>query len=414
MREAARTASRRARASQPRTGPGARASPTGQARRRRRARTSRARRSADGGRAGSARDRARSSTAWPSGSTPAATGDRPRAGGSRTTLTQAKELREQLASAVERSLAADRTRAASSAARRAATRTARAAGRPGPGPAARRAWRNAGRERRAWRSLQRQSPSRCARRASRSSRSAATTPDMRGPATPEDWRPSVSAPGTEAFKQDFARWESLKQNLLLALENVERSLSDELRAAGDQGPSERRRPRRRARRLPRARREVLPLARRRRGGRSGNGPMRFAVALPWWGYVLAFAAPPSRWRGTPTPARACRCAASARCSTALRALTLLLLVAGLLRPVRVRAGRRRPATAWCRCSSTSRAACAWPTTTARRASSARARRGRRAGDLARAVVPHRGVGVRRRRGPGRPRRPAAVGAAGPT
>ncbi len=54
-------------------------------------------------------------------------------------------------------------------------------------------------------------------------------PDMRGPATPEEWQPSVSAPGTEAFKQDFARWESLKQNLLLALEKVERSLSDELR-----------------------------------------------------------------------------------------------------------------------------------------------------------------------------------------
>ncbi len=54
-------------------------------------------------------------------------------------------------------------------------------------------------------------------------------PDMRGPSTPEDWQPSVSAPGTEAFKQDFARWESLKQNLQLALEKVERSMSDELR-----------------------------------------------------------------------------------------------------------------------------------------------------------------------------------------
>lgn len=56
-----------------------------------------------------------------------------------------------------------------------------------------------------------------------------TSPDMRGPSTPESWQPSVSAPGTEAFKQDFARWESLKQNLLLALEKVERGLADELR-----------------------------------------------------------------------------------------------------------------------------------------------------------------------------------------
>jgi len=55
------------------------------------------------------------------------------------------------------------------------------------------------------------------------------TSDMRGRSTPEAWQPSVSAPGTEAFKQDFARWESLKQSLLVALEKVERGLADELR-----------------------------------------------------------------------------------------------------------------------------------------------------------------------------------------
>ncbi|MEZ5416820.1 MAG: hypothetical protein R2708_05700 [Vicinamibacterales bacterium] len=53
---------------------------------------------------------------------------------------------------------------------------------------------------------------------------------LRGPSTPEQWQPSVSAPGTEAFKQDFARWETLKRNLLLALERVERALADDLRA----------------------------------------------------------------------------------------------------------------------------------------------------------------------------------------
>ncbi len=56
-----------------------------------------------------------------------------------------------------------------------------------------------------------------------------TSPEMRGPSTPETWQPSVSAPGTEAFKQDFARWESLKRNLLLALEKVEQGLADDLR-----------------------------------------------------------------------------------------------------------------------------------------------------------------------------------------
>lgn len=55
-------------------------------------------------------------------------------------------------------------------------------------------------------------------------------PDMRNaPATPEDWYPSLSAPGTESFKQDFARWETLKKNLLLALERTESRLSGQLR-----------------------------------------------------------------------------------------------------------------------------------------------------------------------------------------
>ncbi|MGE0040227.1 MAG: hypothetical protein AB7H88_13690 [Vicinamibacterales bacterium] len=55
-------------------------------------------------------------------------------------------------------------------------------------------------------------------------------PGMGGTQTPEGWWPSTSAPGTEAFKQDFARWESLKKNLLIALEDVETRLSEELRA----------------------------------------------------------------------------------------------------------------------------------------------------------------------------------------
>jgi hypothetical protein len=45
-----------------------------------------------------------------------------------------------------------------------------------------------------------------------------------------DWWRSFSAPGTEAFKQDYSRWESLKKNLLVALEDVETKVSGELRA----------------------------------------------------------------------------------------------------------------------------------------------------------------------------------------
>ena len=53
---------------------------------------------------------------------------------------------------------------------------------------------------------------------------------QKGGSTPEQWQRSVSAPGTEAFKQDFAKWESLKKNLLVALEQTESQLSDQLRA----------------------------------------------------------------------------------------------------------------------------------------------------------------------------------------
>jgi hypothetical protein len=50
-----------------------------------------------------------------------------------------------------------------------------------------------------------------------------------GGSTPENWYPSISAPGTEAFKQDFGKWESLRKNLLSALEKTETRLSSQLR-----------------------------------------------------------------------------------------------------------------------------------------------------------------------------------------
>lgn len=46
--------------------------------------------------------------------------------------------------------------------------------------------------------------------------------------TPEQHEFSTSAPGTEAFKQDFARWESLRRNVHSALERVETALSAKL------------------------------------------------------------------------------------------------------------------------------------------------------------------------------------------
>jgi hypothetical protein len=56
------------------------------------------------------------------------------------------------------------------------------------------------------------------------------SPDMRnGLTTPENWYPSLSAPGTEAFKQDFSKWETLKKGMLTALERTETRLSSQLR-----------------------------------------------------------------------------------------------------------------------------------------------------------------------------------------
>lgn len=55
-------------------------------------------------------------------------------------------------------------------------------------------------------------------------------PGMPRGTTPEQWQRSVSAPGTEAFKQDFANWATLKKSLLIALERTESQLSEQLRA----------------------------------------------------------------------------------------------------------------------------------------------------------------------------------------
>ena len=40
----------------------------------------------------------------------------------------------------------------------------------------------------------------------------------------------LSAPGTEAFKQDFAKWEALRKQVTLALDRAESSISQRLQA----------------------------------------------------------------------------------------------------------------------------------------------------------------------------------------
>ena len=52
--------------------------------------------------------------------------------------------------------------------------------------------------------------------------------DGLGDATPEEQVFSQSAPGNEAFKQDFSKWESLRKDIDLALERYDSSVSRRL------------------------------------------------------------------------------------------------------------------------------------------------------------------------------------------
>ena len=83
---------------------------------------------------------------------------------------------------------------------------------------------------------------------------------QKGGTTPEQWQRSVSAPGTEGFKQDFAKWESLKKNLLVALDQTESQLSDQLRARENRERLNAGRHDAVADTYQRARRSLLPVA----------------------------------------------------------------------------------------------------------------------------------------------------------
>ena len=72
---------------------------------------------------------------------------------------------------------------------------------------------------------------------------------------------SRSAPGTEAFKQDYAAWQSLAADVAKALERAEGSRRRPPVERARQGPAPRRRQRARARRLRGARVEVLRVDR---------------------------------------------------------------------------------------------------------------------------------------------------------
>ena len=83
-----------------------------------------------------------------------------------------------------------------------------------------------------------------------------------GGATPEQHECSRSAPGNEAFKQDFSRWESLRKDVDLALERYEAAAVGPPGHESRRRSLERRRQRARSRRLSAAR--VAATSRRSR------------------------------------------------------------------------------------------------------------------------------------------------------
>jgi hypothetical protein len=52
---------------------------------------------------------------------------------------------------------------------------------------------------------------------------------LENPREADGFNPGRSAPGTEAWKQDFAKWDELKVQIAAALEHAERTAADRLR-----------------------------------------------------------------------------------------------------------------------------------------------------------------------------------------
>ena len=67
-----------------------------------------------------------------------------------------------------------------------------------------------------------------ARELSRLEQRSESRQDGLGMSTPEGQAPSVSAPGTEAFKQDFSGWERLHKDVTMRLERLEATLSQRM------------------------------------------------------------------------------------------------------------------------------------------------------------------------------------------
>ena len=174
----------------------------------------------------------------------------------------------------------------------------------------------------------------------------------------------LSAPGTEAFKQDFAKWEEMRRQATQVLDNVEASLSKKLQARQAHD------------RLAAGADDKAPAGYQKQvdeyfkaiAGRRRNRLMHFAYPLPWWlAVLLAAAVGAVAYRRVPAPAvsahpgaaRPARGAADDRACGAS-----CCSCSGRSRCCRPPERAMRS----CRFSSTCRAACGLPTPTARRVS----------------------------------------------
>ena len=117
----------------------------------------------------------------------------------------------------------------------------------------------------------------------------------------DGFNPGRSAPGTEAWKQDFAKWDELKVQMAAALERAEQTAADRLR--GQQAND----------RLNAGATQAVPDAYRRLVekyyralGRKGS-EVQFAIALPWWTLLLHRGRGRASSRGRATPGRSSRC-----------------------------------------------------------------------------------------------------------
>ena len=135
--------------------------------------------------------------------------------------------------------------------------------------------------------------------------------------TPEEHEWSRSAPGTEAFKQDYAAWQSLAADVAKALERAEGVGRRPPVERAREGSAPRRRQRARARRLSRTRSQYFESI----ATIKQTGKMTFGNPLPPWALpAVVAAAHARRVAGLPATSRLPQRAAG--CSSALRFATL--------------------------------------------------------------------------------------------